>query len=1101
MKSFLRYWILLLMLLGLHITNVRAATISWAGGNTTGPGGASAWSNPGNWDLGRVPNSTDDVSIGAVIAFANPPVVATTDNVSCASITFGAVATLTSIPLTVNGTLNVSGAVTVLPTLLIAFTVPLSGTGTLNCGSIAVGTSTNTISALLNLTVKLSLVSTLANLNVSGNVTVNSITIGILFIGLGVIDGGFSLVSGTTTIGGQILTQSTAFILSTTVGTPTFSVDAASGSTATLILTNAVPINTTAASGSTYAGSIDFYNSTGTGQATVNYAYTGASTQTVYATTGVSNLNTSPALYQNLVFTGTGNKRPTVTNGILTVAGNIDNSASSPIDFVTNTNIVQLTGTTQTIAGGAYVNTALPASPVGTVFYNLYSSATTTTLSGRNDIAAKGTLAFYKNVGTTMNVDATASNSLTLLSNSTGDASIASLSNDIITPANAISATVTGTINVQRWVRGGGGSTGPRRYMLISSPVANASANTYNLLPFFATTYITGPGGSANGFDNSPQNNPSVFIYDENAPATPNPNVVTGNEFKGFATINETVPMGSGVEFYFRGSRTGVSSSTVFVSPFPAPDNATLNFSGAVYKGAGTNGAFTASIINFPVVPPTYYSSSAVTLSNNLSRASSASTKLGLNLVGNPYPSAIDLQKVYSVNGNKYKFYYMLVKNASTGANSFSTKYATYDASNAGTPPAGASRYALSGQGFFIVAPNTTSTLTFDETMKASYTLYSSTVPVFNVIRNPSVVAKDLTVSPDKNDVQQTAAVAPASVPSSASVETNADPMPRLRLEMMRDTNILNTADIAFDKNSSAKFGPGEDAPYIAASGQGDFFYSQSADSVACFANYTANLEKLKRINLFIAFSTFGQYKITAPVKSNIDERYTIYLKDKYTNDSLDVVHNPVYTFNVDQNPASYPRDRFYLSIGIAPGHDYKLLDFSGSKVTSGIQLTWKTDNESNFTGFAVQKSINGGKSFVMIDSLQSTGAGSYTFTDPAPGTGQITYRLAQSLVTGDTQLSKNLVFDYNSDLNVLKFMVYPTSTAQDIHIKLGKTYSNNIKINIISATGGMVKTLTSGNTDSVQENVAGLIKGLYIVEAIDTNTGKCIGSAKFFKQ
>ncbi|NOW97322.1 hypothetical protein [Mucilaginibacter sp. SG564] len=1096
MKSFLRYWILLLILLGLQVTNVKAANKSWAGGAA---GDVSNWNNGANWQPAGVPTAADDVNIGALLFFTNPPIVNAGDNVSCASITFGVILTLTTVPLTVNGTLNVTNSITQQPTLLISYSVPLSGTGTLNCGSIQINNNSNPGSALLGIFPSLNFIVTLQNLNVSGNVTVNSTTVVALVIPLGEIDGRFSLVSGTTTIGGQILTQNTLFRilgLSNSVGNPVFSIDPPTGSTATLILTNANPINTTPVSGSTYAGSIDFYNSTGTGQATVNYAYPGAGIQTVYATTGISNLDISPALYQNLTFTSTGNKRPTVTSGLLTVAGNIDNSASSPIDFVTNTNTVQLTGPTgitQTIAGGSYVNTGLPASPVGTVFYNLTSSATTATLSGRNNIAAKGTLAFLKTNNTTMNVDATASNSLTLLSNSTGDASIASLSADA--SAVAITATVTGTINVQRWVKGGGGSTGPRRYMLISSPVANASASTYNLQPFFATTYITGPGGTGNGFDTSPQNNPSVFIYDENAPTTPNPNVVTGNEFKGFATMNETVPMGNGVEFYFRGSRTGVPASTVFLSPFPAPDNATLNFSGAVYKGAGTNGAFTASIINFPATPPPYYSSSAVTLSNNLSRNSSASTKLGLNLVGNPYPSAIDLQKVYSVNANKYKFYYMLVKNVTTGPNSFSTKYAVYDATNA-IIPAGASRYAVSGQGFFIVAPTTTSTLTFDETMKAPYTSYSSTSPVFNVIRNPSVVAKTLAVSPDKNATQQIAASS-----SPASAETVTDPMPRLRLEMMRDTNILNTADIAFDKNSSAKFVPGEDAPYIAASGQGDFFYSQSADSVACFANYTANLEKLKRINLFIAFSTFGQYKITAPVKSNIDERYTIYLKDKYTNDSLDVVHNPVYTFNVDQNPASYPRDRFYLSIGIAPGHDYKLLDFSGTKVTSGIQLTWKTDNESNFTGFAVQKSINGGKSFMMIDSLQSTGSGNYTFTDPAPGTGQITYRLAQSLVTGDMQLSKNLVFDYNSDLNVLKFMVYPTSTAQDIHIKLGKTYTNNIKINIISATGGMVKTLTSANTDSVQENVAGLIKGLYIVEAIDTNTGKRIGSAKFFKQ
>jgi hypothetical protein len=1094
MKSLLRFGILLLVLLGLQATNVKAVTKSWVGGAAGAP---SNWNTGANWSPAGVPAATDDVIIGSLLLVVNSTVVAAGDNVSCASITFGAVATLTSIPLKVDGTLTVTGAITILPTLLIAYSVPLSGSGRLDCGSVTINTTTNPGNALLNLTVNLSLISTLANFNIKGNVTINSSYVAVLILGLGEIDGKFSLVSGTTTIDGQILTQNTLFgvlNLGTGTGVPVFSIDPGTGSSATLILTNANPINTTAVSPSTYAGTIDFYNSTGTGQATVNYAYPGAGVQTVYATTGISNLNTSPALYQNLTFTSTGNKRPSVVSGLLTVAGNIDNSASSPIDFVTNTNTVRLTGTTQTIAGGSFVNTALPASPVGTVFYNLTSCAATTTLSGRNDIAALGTLAFLNTGTATMTVNASATNSLTLLSNSTGDASIASLSTDA--NSAAITATVTGTINVQRYIKGGSAAAGAgRRYMLISSPVANASASTYNLLPLFATTYITGPPGA--GFDSSPQNNPSVFIYDENAPLTTNPSVVTGNEFKGFATINETVPMGNGVEFYFRGSRTGVSASTVFVNPFPAPDNATLNFSGAVYKGTGAAGTISVNVINFPPVPPTYYSASAVTLSPNLSRASSASTKLGLNLVGNPYPSAIDLRTVYTVNGSVYKFYYMLIKNIATGTNSVSTKYAIYDGST-NTPQTGASRYAVSGQGFFIVAPTTTSTLTFNESMKAAYALYKAALPsppVFNVVRNPSILAKTLAVSPDKSNTQQVAAAS-----SPASTETVTDPMPRLRLELMRDTNILNTADIAFDKNSSSKFVPGEDAPYIAASGQGDFFYSQSADSVGCFANYTSTLEKLKRINLFIAFSGFGQYKITSPIKSNIDERYTIFLKDKYTNDSLDVVHNAEYTFNVEQNPASYPRDRFYLSIGIAPGHEYKLLGFEGTKVTKGIQLTWKTDNESNFTGFAVEKSTNSGKSFVTIDTLQSTGAGSYTFTDPAPGTGQITYRLAQNLVTGTTQLSKNLVFDY-SDLNILKFMVYPSSTAQNIHIRLGKTYTNNIKVNIVSATGSIVKTLNTGDTDSIQQDVGNLVKGLYIVEAIDINTGKRIGTAKFFKQ
>jgi hypothetical protein len=46
-----------------------------------------------------------------------------------------------------------------------------------------------------------------------------------------------------------------------------------------------------------------------------------------------------------------------------------------------------------------------------------------------------------------------------------------------------------------------------------------------------------------------------------------------------------------------------------------------------------------------------------------------------------------------------------------------------------------------------------------------------------------------------------------------------------------------------------------------------------------------------------------------------------------------------------------------------------------------------------------------------------------------------------------------------------------------------------------------MIKTITASNTDTVQQDVGNLLKGVYMVDAIDEATGKRIGSAKFFKQ
>ncbi|WPU96583.1 T9SS type A sorting domain-containing protein [Mucilaginibacter sabulilitoris] len=1140
-----------------------ATTFDWKGGTSTPTG--NNWITPSNWAVGGVTQSsdypgrdaTDDIVrfgvAGSVYTTQPSLTVASTDSLVVGSIIFGTIQyssttaitgyDITGTVLTVNtGKLVVTGDITqsVNTSGGSIFNV-LMGSGTISCNNIQMGAAANS-SGSNKISILISLIKALSvKTDVKLNLNVN--------VGTGV---GFRLENGTMTIGNKITFIDNSAI---TAGNATyFTVNARRSQTnpSANILTNPTLILNSSAAVDTIPtpnASVNFYGDRNPGgKATV--IYRGAS-PLIYTTSklgfgpggGVVNSNaaTDP-IYDNLIIQGTGTA---VIGKVQTPANtsylNIDSTftTNSNVSFSNATNTATKVGATgstaatwtnnspATVTGGAgtidingslsnsgtmtmgigalsisknYTNTgtftpnATPtitfdgttqaltdATATGTNFYNVtFTGGGTKSMASGNKFTVAPLYTLNVNSSSTLAVGSTSSTTaLTLKSTLAGDASIADMTN----------GTITGNINVQRFVRGN-----LRRYMLLSSPLANASASTYDLKPLKVNTWITGPNGSATGydFDNAPQtgNSPSVFIYDENSPLTQNPNSVINNEYKPFATMSETVPIGNGFLFYFRGDR---SVSNPFSPPFPASNDATLNFFGAVFKGGGTNGSFSPKIINFSNSPiPTYYSTLAG--GTNLSFNSTISSKKGFNMIGNPYASVIDLKLVYSGNSNRYKFFYMLIKDANTGTNSSSTRFAVYDAL-ADTAQAGSSRYALSGQGFFVQTAAATP-ITFTETMKVAYSAYlarPSTKPIFNVVPNPRSARTTLAVNPHENNAVGTLA---AATPS----ETTPVPMPWLRMELMKDSLILNTTDINFDKNSGSTFKIGEDAPYISSSGQGDFFYSQSADSVGCFINYTSDLEKLKQINLVVTFSNYGVYKLTAPNKKNIDERYTIFLKDKFTNDSLDVVHNPQYSFNVTTNKASYAHDRFYLSIGIAPGHEYKLLDFTGAKVTTGLQLNWRTDNESNFTRFMIEKSSDGGKSFTAIDSLQSTGAGKYTIVDEAPGNGQLVYRLKQNLVTGKTDISKNLVFNFLSNL-IPKFIVYPSNATQNININFGKTYSDRISVSIISATGSLVKTITASNTDSVQQDVGNLLKGLYIVEATDEATGKRIGSTKFFKQ
>ncbi|MDR6944610.1 beta strand repeat-containing protein [Mucilaginibacter pocheonensis] len=1148
----------------IHSRSFAVYTFNWNGLTSTSWTTTANWTVTGTSPDGTLANfpgsngrTSDIVQFGVTgLSYTNQPVLSS--NVTVASITFGSIqykssyvlagTTITGTILTVTGvTLTVLGDITqnynsnsVSGSSIFN---DIRGTGTITCDNLQFGNTSGTTTNLSFLILEAANFTVATNVNMNLNAKVQN-------------GSGVRLENGTMTIGGQITFTNRG---STSPNSCYFTVNARTSYKTSNTITNPTLIlNGTNAIGTMplpYA-SCNFYGDRAPGgKATVNYK---GANPIIYTTSTVgfgsgggvvnSNAATDPT-YDNLIIQGSGTAVIGGTTAGSTSYLNIDSTFTtySDVSFSNATNTATKVGATSstaatwtnnstaTITGGSgtidvngtlsnagtmtmgtgalsiakdYTNTgtftpnATPtitfdgttqtltdATATGTNFYNVAFSGggTKSMASGSKftvaplytlSVTGSSTLAVGSNSSTT---------ALTLLSTLSGDASIGTLA----------AGTITGNINVQRYVKGT-----LRRYMLLSSPVTNTSTaftngtiSTYNLVPLFATTYITGPGGSTNGFDDaaSTGNSPSVFVYDENAPLTTDVNQIVGNEYKAFSSTAQGVPPANGFLYYFRGSR---SVSNPFVKPFPATDNATLNFFGTVIKGTGaTNASFNANIINFPATVPTYYTATAVSAPQTLSYASTASTKKGLNLIGNPYASVIDLHALYLANTSN-KFYYMLVKDASTGTNSSSTKFALYDA-NLNSAGTGASRYALSGQGFFTLATSA-SAITFNESMKVAYSLYSaapSSIPVFNVANpNNHLAAAKMAVNPHGGNIQQTLATA------AASTNADADAIPRLRLELAKDSIIHNSTDINFDKTANGKFVQGEDAPYYQPSGQGDLLYSLTADSIGCFANYTTDLEKLKRINLIVTFSNYGLYKITSPFKQNIDERYSIFLKDKFTNDSLDVVHNQEYSFNVTTDKASYAHDRFYLSIGIAPGHAYKLLSFSGTKVTTGVQLTWKTDNESNFTGFVIEKSLDGGKSFSAIDSLQSSAKGSYSFTNPTAGSGQITYRLIQKLVTGSIDTSKNLAFNYLTT-NLLRFMVYPSNATQNININFGKTYNSRVQINIVSSAGGLIKTIRTNNTDSIQQDVGNLLKGIYVVEAIDETTGKRIGSAKFFKQ
>ncbi len=249
---------------------------------------------------------------------------------------------------------------------------------------------------------------------------------------------------------------------------------------------------------------------------------------------------------------------------------------------------------------------------------------------------------------------------ITLISNATNTARVDEIS--------CVECDIVGDVIVQRFIPGG---PGKRRWRLISS-AANVNGKT-SLSEMIDDVLITGPGGASNGFDESPNNNASVKIYNESVP---------GSSSQGWVlptTINTEYPIGTGICLFVRGDRFTIDPYITWAEA----NDATLTFKGAL----------SLRNVNLPV-----------TYTNN------SDTADGWNLVANPYASTISWkdQEAWQKTNIQNKIW---IYNPNTGT------YGAYTGGlNLGTN--GCTPFISSGQGFFVKATSANPQLVITESAK-----------------------------------------------------------------------------------------------------------------------------------------------------------------------------------------------------------------------------------------------------------------------------------------------------------------------------------------------------------------------------------------------
>ena len=665
---------------------------------------------------------------------------------------------------------------------------------------------------------------------------------------------------------------------------------------------------------------------------------------------------------------------------------------------------------------------------------------------------------------------------LTLKSSATSTANVAQLT--------STTAAISGNVNVERYMTGG--NKAYRGYRLLSSPVNQGVLFTsgplgYGFTALQKTTPITGYGASGtysatvptNGFDPSPNANPSIFYYYE-PNADPTSSAISNSDYKGLASISTELPIGNGFLFFFRGDRAITDSAgNLKTSASALPENTVLNYTGALNQGsisvnipkttiAATSGTY---------VTPTGATQVTTSLSYT---AHTSSTNDGLHLIGNPYASPIDLDKV-TLTSPYNLFIYMLNNTGTFGVykQGSATSYTSSSLLNNGV-----GRYVLSGQGFFVTGnASGTSTVSFAETCKVSPIPGSGT---------PTTFAS-----------RTSAAHTDAVTSSTLSPQI-------IHVLLSLDSLNANEAVIQFgDTNAKNKFDRHEDAYYMNGISQTTFMASYTSDLQPCLINEMGSLDSIKTIPLYAEGTTTGLYKMQFSGMQSIDPRYKIYLKDNLLKDSLDLSANNLYNFNIDRsNSQTYGASRFSLVIyptGIA--NYYHLNSFTGVKNPNSAALTWATQYEGNYTTFTLQRSIDGGKTFSNIATMQSDGTGSYNYTDANPSKTQVNqYRLQQNNADSVNSFSNLVNISYltvNSETN--KLIIYPNPVSDVIHISIVPDNNAVIFIKVYDISGNKMIDSEFPTNSTFDLDVSKLKQGDYIITVKNSNN-KNYGSARFIK-
>ncbi len=182
-----------------------------------------------------------------------------------------------------------------------------------------------------------------------------------------------------------------------------------------------------------------------------------------------------------------------------------------------------------------------------------------------------------------------------------------------------------------------------------------------------------------------------------------------------------------------------------------------------------------------------------------------------------------------------------------------------------------------------------------------------------------------------------------------------------------------------------------------------------------------------------------------------------------------------------------------------------KFLNISAQKKGTGVSINWATATEINNTYFDVEKSIDGGNSWVAINrtkgSINSSVIRNYAAYDAKPAIGTNLYRIKQVDLDGTSKYSTTVSFKMAIEKTAISVLANPFTST--ITVDFLSTRNQLLTARLFDNTGKMVinrRIPVSGGSSRETIETGNLARGIYILQVADEN-GQAVYHEKLIRQ